>query len=368
MWPSAWLEAALPPFLLNEGPLGLQYWQWIASPLLLLLCRSLGGLLTMVTGRIAQRLLRTSPPPLVLELLERTKRPLRVLWTSVLLDGLVSVAGFQSSAELWLDRATQAVTVVSFCWVTAASIDVLRQGLAGTSWAEQHPSFRALIPLGARVGKVVVGLLGALVFLSILGYPVSSVLAGLGIGGLAIALAAQKTVENLFGAFSIGADQPFREGDFVKVEDLTGTVEAIGLRSTRIRTLDRTLVTIPNGKLADLRLESFAARDRLRLACTVGLVYETSLDQVRNILRGLEGVLRQQPKLWPDTVIVRFVGFGASSLNIDVMAWFQTSDWGEFLRIREEVLLEFMAVVERGGSSFAYPTQTLHVQRVGDIV
>lgn len=368
MWPSTWLDTTLPPILLNVGPLGLKYWQWIAAPLLLLLCRSLGGLFARGTSRVVKRLLRASPEALVLGLTERTRRPLRLLWTSVLLDGLVSVAGFQPSAELWLDRATQAVTVLSFCWLTVTTIDVLRLGLAATSWAEEHPSLRALIPLGARVSKVVVGLLGALVFLSVLGYPVSSVLAGLGIGGLAIALAAQKTVENLFGAFSIGADQPFREGDFVRVEDLTGTVEAIGLRSTRIRTLDRTLVTIPNGKLADLRLESFAARDRLRLACSVGLVYETSLDQIRNVLRGLEEVLRGHPKLWPDTVIVRFVGFGESSLNIDVMAWFQTSDWGEFLGIREQVLLEFMAVVEREGSSFAYPTQTIHVQRADLIV
>ena len=136
----------------------------------------------------------------------------------------------------------------------------------------------------------------------------------------------------------------------------------IGLRSTRIRTLDRTVVTIPNGKLADMRIESFAARDRLRLCCTLGLVYETSGAQVRNILNGLEQALRRHPKLWPDTVIVRFVGFGPSSLDIDVMAWFQTSDWGEFLQIREGLLLEFMEVVGRGGSSFAYPTQTLHLQ------
>lgn len=368
MWPSGWFDTTLLPFLSKVGPLGMKYWQWIAALLLLLFCHSLGGLFTNLTGRVLRRLLRTSPEALVLDLLQRTKRPLRLLWTSVLLDVLVSLSGLPPTAQLWLDRATQAITVVSFCWLAAATIDVFQRGLVGTPWADEHPSLRALIPLGGRVSKVVVMLLGALAFLSVLGYPVSSVLAGLGIGGLAIALAAQKTVENLFGAFSIGADQPFREGDFVRVEDLTGTVEAIGLRSTRIRTLDRTLVTIPNGKLADMRLESFAARDRLRLACTVGLVYETSLDQIRGILAGLEAVLRRHPKLWPDTVIVRFVGFGDSSLNIDVMAWFQTSDWGEFLGIREEILLEFMGVVERGGSSFAYPTQTLHLQRSAQIV
>jgi len=197
--------------------------------------------------------------------------------------------------------------------------------------------------------------------LSELGYPVASLLAGLGLGGLAFALAAQKTVENLFGALSIGLDQPIREGDFVKVEEMVGTVEAIGLRSTRIRTLDRTLVSIPNGRLADMRLETFAARDRIRLACELGLVYETTEGQMREVLAGLEAVLRAHPLIWPDAVVVRFKQFGAFSLDIEIMAWFRTSDWGQFQGIRQEVLLQFMGVVQAAGTSMAFPTQTLHL-------
>jgi MscS family membrane protein len=198
-------------------------------------------------------------------------------------------------------------------------------------------------------------------FLAELGYPVASLVAGLGIGGLALALAAQKTVENLFGAFSIGADQPFREGDFVRIEDFVGTVEAIGLRSTRFRTLDRTLITIPNGKLADMRLESLTERDRMRLACTIGLVYGTTTSQMKTVLAGLERVLRAHPRIWPDAVVVRFKEFGDSSLNIEVMAWFQTSVWSEFQLMRQDILLQFMDVVEKAGSSFAFPTRTVHL-------
>ena len=240
-------------------------------------------------------------------------------------------------------------------------MDVARQVIIGASWTKDHPSARALLPLGSRVAKVLVMILGLVAMLSELGYPVTSLVAGLGIGGLAFALAAQKTVENLFGAFSLGADQPFREGDFVHIEDFVGTVEAIGLRSTSIRTLDRTIISIPNGKLADMRVESFTARDRLRLACTIGLVYETTVAQMRDVLAGLERVLHEQPKIWPDAVIVRFVSFGDSSLNVDVMAWFQTANWNEFQSIRQDILLRFMEVVEKAGSSFAFPTRTLHV-------
>jgi MscS family membrane protein len=223
------------------------------------------------------------------------------------------------------------------------------------------PASRALVPLGARAAKVVLLAIAIIAALSLFGYPVASLVAGLGIGGLALALAAQKTVENLFGAFSIGVDQPFREGDFVRIDDFVGTVEAIGLRSTRFRTLDRTIISIPNGRLAEMRLESFSERDRLRLAAVVGLVYETSASQLRATLSGFEAVLRAHPMIWPDAVVVRFREFAASSLDIEIMAWFLTTDWGEFQRIREEILLQFMEVVERAGSSFAFPTQTVHI-------
>lgn len=136
-------------------------------------------------------------------------------------------------------------------------------------------SRRFLLPSGLAKGLEVVAF-GRVALLSELGYPVTSLVAGLGIGGLAVALAAQKTVEALFGAFSIGADQPFREGDFVRVEDFVGAVEVTGLRSTKIRTLDRTRISIPNGQLAMMRLECYSVRDRMCLACKVGLVYSTS--------------------------------------------------------------------------------------------
>lgn len=213
-----------------------------------------------------------------------------------------------------------------------------------SSWASTHPAAQSLLPLASRVGKAAIWALGVVALLSDLGYPVTSLVAGLGIGGLAVALAAQKTVENLFGAFSIGADQPFREGDFVKIEDFVGTVESIGLRSTKIRTLDRTLIILPNGRLSDMRLESFSVRDRMRLACTLGLVYATTAAQLRKILAVLEGVLRAHPKIWPDAVVVRFKEFGDSSLNIEIMAW-------------------FMEVIQEAGSSFAFPTRSVHLIR-----
>lgn len=118
---------------------------------------------------------------------------------------------------------------------------------------------------------------------------------------------------------------------------------------------------MPNGRLADMRLESFSARDRVRLATTVGLVYETTATQMREVLAGFERVLREHPRIWPDAVVVRFSELAGSSLDVQVMAWFATSDWSEFQAIRQDVLLQFMDVVEVAGTSFAFPTTTVHV-------
>ncbi len=252
-------------------------------------------------------------------------------------------------------------SVAAAGWLAVRLVDVGHELLAGRPWAASQPAARSLLAMTRRVIKLAILVCAAIVALSMLGVPVTSLVAGLGIGGLALALAAQKTVENLFGTLSIGIDQPLREGDFVKIGEVVGTVEAIGLRSTRVRTLDRTLVTIPNGGLADTPIESYTVRDRLRLACTLGLVYESSAPQLRAILADLEATLRAHPLIWPDAVIVRFAGFGASSLDVEIMAWFMTTDWNEFTAVRQELLLEFMSVVARRQSAFAFPTRTLHV-------
>ena len=230
-------------------------------------------------------------------------------------------------------------------------------------WAAGNPSAHSLLSVTRNLAKLFVGIGGVVATLGALGYPVATVLAGLGIGGLALAFGAQKTIENLFGSISLAADQPFRVGDFVKVEDFTGNVERIGMRSTQIRTLDRTLISLPNGKLADMRIEDFASRDRIRFAATVGLAYGTTEEQVRRVVAGVEATLRAHPKVWPDVVVARLAAFAASSLDVEVLCWLQTSDFAEFRDFRQEALLGIMRVVREAGTSLAFPTQTVHVAR-----
>jgi MscS family membrane protein len=267
----------------------------------------------------------------------------------------------QGRALSTLADAVAIVTTLAVLWTAFRSIDLARSVLERRAWAIDRRSSRSLLSIGSRLAKVAVIAVAGIVALAQLGVSVASLVAGLGIGGLAVALAAQKTLENLFGTLSIGIDQPMREGDFVKLYDFVGTVEQIGLRSTRIRTLDRTVITVPNGELANQRIESFAVRDRMRLATTIGLVYGTTSQQMRDILAALEAILRSHPKIWPDSMTVRFKELAASSLDVEIMAWFQTDDGAEFQAIRQDILLDFMAAIERHGSSIAFPTRTVHV-------
>ena len=364
--PDRWALDHLPPVLVRFGPLGLRWWQWAALPALFTLACVIGWLLAHTIGSLLVRLVahtRTTWDDVVLERLEG---PLAATCALTAFAAGTPFLSLYEPAARWTMHAVRVGYLAVLFWALWRLVDVARQVLSRSGWAHASASSSALLPLAGRIAKVAVLAVAAVAVLSTLGYPVASLLAGLGLGGLALALAAQKTVENLFGAFSIGIDQPFREGDFVKIEEFVGTVEAIGLRSTRFRTLDRTIITIPNGKLAEMRLESYAVRDRIRLAMTMGLVYETSSAQMRQVLSEVERLLRAHPKIWPDAVVVRFGALGASSLDIEVMAWFQTSDWGEFQLIRQDVLLGFMQIVEQAGTAFAFPTRTLHVASLPD--
>ncbi len=197
----------------------------------------------------------------------------------------------------------------------------------------------------------------------VLGLPLYSVVAGLGIGGLAVALAIRPTLENLIGGIVLYLDQPVRVGDFCSFGDKTGTVETIGVRSTRLRALDRTLITVPNSSLADMQLINWAKCDRMLITTTIGLRYETEIDQLRYVLVKFREMLHAHPKIHSETVRVRFADFGQFSLDIGVRIYALTQEFNEFHAIREDVLLRMSDIVKESGSSFAFPSQTLYMGR-----
>jgi MscS family membrane protein len=358
-----WALELLPDFLNAPGPWGVVHWQWIALALLLGLTIFVARILSRATRRLLGRLTARTETTWDDEILARVGGVLTLVWLLALFRGFLPLVGLNASAEAFIAKVLRAGVFVTFFVALYRGADILGQIMGHSRWAEGNPASRAIVPLVTRIVKVVVFGIAVTAILSDFGYPVASLVAGLGLGGLALALAAQKTVENLFGAFSIGVDQPFRQGDTIKVDGVLGSVEQIGLRSTRIRTLDRTVVTIPNGKLADARVECYAARDRIRMLCTLGLTYSTTAAQLREVLAACEKLLKENPKVWQEEMHVRFVAYAESSLNIEIQAWFDTKDWYEFMRLREDAMLSFAEIVERSGSAFAFPTRTLHLAK-----
>jgi MscS family membrane protein len=354
-------EEHLPDSLVGRGPRGLLWWQWLAIPLLVALALLCGAILGWATRRVLGHLASRTETRWDDLLLDRVARPLTALWAIAVFTALQPWLALGEGASAVLHHVLRAATYLVLFWSGFRLVDVAFAAASTGPWTRESPGLVGFLPVARKFGKILLLALGLVAVLNELGFQVASLLAGLGIGGIAVALAAQKTVENLFGSVAIGVDQPFRVGDFVRIEDVLGTVEAIGMRSTRIRTLDRTIVSFPNGKLADTRAETFAVRDRIRLLANLGLAYATTAEQMRTVLREVEAALRRHPKIWPDAVGVRFNDFKDSSLNVEVVAWFTTSDFAEFTAIRQELFLEFMAIVERAGTSLAFPTRTVHV-------
>jgi MscS family membrane protein len=355
-----WLQDLLPAPLLRRGPKDLVWWQWIALPLLFAAAVALGNVLGYLTRRAIGGLAVRTRAKWDPTLLTRLGAPLTLAWAVAAVDLAYPFLELFPEAEAFLERVLRAGFFLALFWFAIRGIDITGERVLEHPTTRESPAARSLIPLATKVVKITAIFIAAIAVLSELGYPVTSLVAGLGIGGVALALAAQKTVENLFGSLSIGVDQPFRVGDYITVDTVSGTVESIGLRSTRIRTLDRTLVTLPNGKLADMRVESFAGRDRIRFVAVLALSRSTGAAAVREVLLGARTLLQDHPKVWPE-MSVAFARLGESSLDVEITAWFVTTDSAEFVSLREEVLLGLLEIVEKAGTSLAFPTRTVRL-------
>lgn len=267
-------------------------------------------------------------------------------------------------AHQFVSNALMALAVLTAAWLALRLVDTVSSLIAEHLMQIGRPQATAILPLGRRVVKVFLGAIALLLLLQNLGFNVTGLIAGLGVGGLAIALAAQKSIANLFGGVSLIVDQPVRVGDFCHFGDgQSGTIEEIGLRSTRVRTLDRTVITIPNSEFSEIQIENYGARDKIRLFATLGLRYETTPDQLRAVLAELHKLLASHPMISDTPVRARFVAFGAYSLDVELSAYVRTSDLNEFLAVREDVFLRIMDVVQDCGTGFAFPSQTLYLGR-----
>ena len=359
MIPIAWIKA-LPPWL--RAPIAEQAaWKWIILFLILGCC----ALLLRPVSRLSRR--GSSEQP-VLHALARLALPLFFLVaTPAVTYFALAQINFIGEVASIIQIAATAIMFLAGAWIVWRIAPVLAEAIIATPKINTESIDAYLIRICMRLLGIVVaaGLLA--VGASQLGLPVYGILAGLGVGGLAIALAAQPTVENLIGGLSLFADKPIRVGDVCRYGTEEGTVEAIGIRSTRLRGGDRTLTTMPNGVLSKMPLVNLSQRDRMLIRSVIGVRYETSPEQLRYLLVKIREALLRHPKIQPDLVRVRFVGFGASSLDIELFAYVKTTKGPEFLSVREELFLQVMDIVNQSGTGFAFPSQTLYFGRDGGL-
>ena len=246
-------------------------------------------------------------------------------------------------------------------WLAIRIVDAIARVTTARMRRRERRQAISVITLVRRSAKVLLLIIAALAILDTLGFDMTTGVAALGLGGLALALGAQKTVENLVGSVTVIADRPVQVGDFCRVGSVVGTVEDVGMRSTRIRTLDRTLITIPNGDFASREIENFSKRDRFLFNPTFGLEYGLSAAKLRKAIEIVERVLRNHDLVDDEDARARFAEFGTSSLDIEVWSYITVSDYGESRLIRQELLLEILDDLESAGIAMAFPTRKVHL-------
>ena len=271
---------------------------------------------------------------------------------------------FDPEIENVVNQIASLVAAVGVLQVAYRAIDIFMDVLARRATKTESKLDDSLVPLLRTAVRLFVTFVGLLFVLQNLDINVSSLIAGLGLGGLAIALAAQDTVRNLLGGVTIFADKPFEVGDWVVVDGVEGTVEAVGFRSTRVRTFYNSLISVPNGNLMDSGIDNMGQRRWRRYKTTLGVAYHTKPDQLQAFVEGIRAIIQANPGMRQDYYIVEFHGFGATSLDILVYCFIDAEDWNEELRTRHVLNLDIMRLAESLQVEFAFPTQTLHIARM----
>ena len=342
---------------------------WLDTPLWKVIATVLIALISVLLLLFLHRwLLRTEPDTRTGALSRRLIGPLSLLVLigplSSFIDKQINTSGIFSHL---VESTTTVLVYFSVAWLFWLAVRIFFE------WIILSPSIgdESLDANLLRLIAGTVGIVGVTVILAYggqeLGLPVLSVLAGLGIGGLAIALAIKPTLENLIGGVVLYIDKPVRVGDFCSFGDKMATVETIGIRSIQLRALDRTLITVPNAQFVDLELVNWAKCDELMIKETIGVRYETTPDQLRYALAKLREMLQRHPRINSKKIRVRFSGYGNSSLNITIRVYAKTQEWDEFHAIREDILLHVYDIITEAGTGFAFPSHTVYMGKDGGL-
>ena len=340
---------------------------WMALLAVLCISFAIAWVLTAARGVFVMLVKRFYGESKLTRFVDASAGPARLLITVIIFGIVIHSTGVSVLARYYAMFLTQIAGWFAFAWLLWRIGDAGAEFILGQMSRRGQLTAYSAVSFLNRAFKALLAVLFVAALLHAFGVNVTTGLAALGIGGLAIALGAQKLFENLIGSLTVIADRPVRIGDFCRFGDTLGTVEDIGIRSTRIRTLDRTVLTVPNGEFASLHIENYTQRDRFWFHPTLNLRYETSTDQLRYLLQELRAMLYAHPKVDPDPARVRLVALGAYSVDLEVFAYVHARDYHEFLEIQEDLLLRCMEIVEKSGTGFAFPSQTLYFGRDGGL-
>jgi MscS family membrane protein len=355
------VETRLPAWMVKHQLAGMPWWQWLALLLLIPVAGAAAWLL-LVLLQIPLRFWGRRHGQAELARWRSVSGPAWLLVGAVLHRILASYLGLPLLPRHYYNQLVAVAVIVGGCWILWRIIRWFLQRVRYRALAHGHSGTGSLMLLGERIIKALVVVMALFLVLSVLGFNMSTALAGVGIGTLAVGFGAQKTIENLFGGVSVLGDEVIRVGDVCKFGDRTGTVEDIGLRSTRVRTEERTLLAIPNGTVATINVENLSRRDKMLFKTVLGLHTDTSEEQVRGVLSEIRRVLSGNPKIESNSIRVRLIELASSALNVELVCYILTQDFNEFAAVREDVLLHIMNLVEDSGASFASASQTLYLR------
>jgi MscS family membrane protein len=340
--------------------LGVAAWQWIA----LLLCLPLSAALAWVTTWIIglPRKLRRHPRagPAVWAAISH---PLQLVLATIFHLAFVRNLSLPLLPRHYYQLTAGVVFIIGASWLVWRILQQVMRRLRQRAIYAGRTGEGSVMLLGERILKALIFIIAVFVILNSLGVNMTTALAGLGIGGIAVAFAAQKTLENLFGGITILGDEVIHVGDTCRFGDREGVVEDISMRSTRIRTPERTEVFVPNGLLATMNVENLSRRDKMLFRTNLGLRVETSADQLRYVLAQVRRLLYEHPKVETEGARIRFIAIDSSALTLELFCYILTRNVPEFLAIREDLLLRIMDIVKDSGTDFAFPSQTLYLGR-----
>jgi MscS family membrane protein len=353
------VETRLPPWVVRHQLAGMPLWQWFALVLMIPVAAGTGWLLLVALGIPLRWWARRHGQ--AEEQWRSVSGPAWLLTDTAIHRILARYLGMPLLQRHYYYQVVSVAAIIGASWILWRVIRWFLQGVRNRALAHGHSGTGSLMLLGERMIKALVFLMALFFILGVLGFNLTTALAGLGIGGLAIGFGAQQTIANLFGGVSVLGDEVIRVGDVCKFGDRTGTVEDIGLRSTRVRTEERTLLAIPNGTVASINVENLSRRDKMLFKTVLGLHSDTTSDHIRTVLSEIRRVLSSHPKIETSTVRVRLIELATSSTNVELFCYVLTRDLNEFAEVREDLLLRIMSFVEESGTTLASPSQTLYL-------